>query len=100
MSSSMATSEDIQQNNKRRKICTDITTITDLDDEAIRHVAIFLPKTSRALLAVALTTESSKWNDIEWNKSSTPSILSLVSTYLCLCGVHILCIYIALTTVY
>jgi len=95
----MASSSEDIQNNKRRKICTDIN-ITDLDDEAIRRVAIFLPKTSRALLAVALTTgtESSKWNDIEWNKSSTPSILSLVSTYN-VCGVHILCIYIALTTV-
>jgi len=95
----MEASEDMQQNIKRRKICTDIN-ITDLDDEVIRRVAIFLPKTSRALLAVALTTESSKWNDVEWNKSSTPSILSLVSTYN-VCGVHILlCIYIALTTVY
>lgn len=81
INSSAASSEDIQ-NNKRRKICTDIN-ITDLDDETIRRVAIFLPKTSRALLAVALTTESSKWNDVEWNKSSTPSILSLVSTYVC-----------------
>ena len=88
----MEASGDMQQNNKRRKICTDIN-IIDLDDEVIRRVAIFLPKTSRALLAVALTTESSKWNDVEWTKSSTPSILSLVSIVdLCLCGVHTSCV--------
>ena len=95
----MEASGDMQQNNKRRKICTDIT-ITDLDDEAIRRVAIFLPKTSRALLAVALTTESSKWNDVEWTKSSTPRILSLVSTYVCVECTSCVPIYIALTTVH
>ena len=40
----MEASGDMQQNNKRRKICTDIN-ITDLDDEAIRRVLqYFYPK--------------------------------------------------------
>ena len=42
---------------KRRKFATDIN-ITDLNDEAVRHIANYLPKTSRALLAVALTQQN------------------------------------------
>ena len=60
---------------KRRKFATDIN-ITDLNDEAVRHIANYLPKTSRALLAVALTTESSDWKKVEWTKPTSQSILS------------------------
>ena len=60
---------------KRRKFATDIN-ITDLNDEAVRHIANYLPKTSRALLAVALTTESSDWKKVEWTKPTSKSILS------------------------
>ena len=58
---------------KRRKFATDIN-ITDLNDEAVRHIANYLPKTSRALLAVALTTESSDWKKVEWTKPTSQSI--------------------------
>ena len=65
------------KHNKRRKTSTDIN-ITDLPDEAVKYIAGCLPKPSRALLAVALTTESSRWTKIDWTKSvASPSILSL-----------------------
>ena len=65
------------KHNKRRKTSADIN-ITDLPDEAVKYIADCLFKPSRALLAVALTTESSRWTKIDWTKSvASPSILSL-----------------------
>lgn len=66
-----AISATFDSNNKRRKSCTDIN-ITDFDNDLVRRIAIYLPKTSRALLAVALTVESSDWKKVEWTKLTTP----------------------------
>jgi hypothetical protein len=71
-----AISATFDSNNKRRKSCTDMN-ITDFDNDLVRRIAIYLPKTSRALLAVALTVESSDWKKVEWTKLTTPSLLSL-----------------------
>lgn len=50
--------------------------ITDLPDWAIKEVITYIPKTSRALLALALTTDSSSWREVHWDKSAPKSILS------------------------
>jgi hypothetical protein len=50
--------------------------ITDLPEWAIREIIDYIPKTSRALLALALTTDSASWREIHWNKSAPKSILS------------------------
>jgi hypothetical protein len=49
--------------------------ITDLPEWAIREIIDYIPKTSRALLALALTTDSASWRDIHWNKSAPKSVL-------------------------
>ena len=49
--------------------------ITNLPECAIREIIDYIPKTSRALLALALTTDSASWRDIHWNKSAPKSIL-------------------------
>ena len=54
--------------------------IEQLPDILLIKVAGYLPKTSRALLVVALTTDSSRWRNVNWNqtrllswlKTSTP----------------------------
>src|SRR6056300_632668 len=51
-------------------------TIYDLPEYAIREIIDYIPKTSRALLALALTTDSSLWRKIHWCKSSPKSILT------------------------
>src|SRR6056300_1875072 len=51
-------------------------TIYDLPEYAIREIIDYIPKTSRALLALALTTDSSSWREIHWCKSSPKSILT------------------------
>eukprot|EP00984_Skeletonema_dohrnii_P008387 scaffold3078_cov83-Skeletonema_dohrnii-CCMP3373.AAC.4 len=50
--------------------------ITNLPEWAIREVIDYIPKTSRALLALSLTTDSASWRDIHWNKSAPKSILT------------------------
>eukprot|EP00984_Skeletonema_dohrnii_P019761 scaffold9511_cov182-Skeletonema_dohrnii-CCMP3373.AAC.18 len=50
--------------------------ISDLPEWAIREIIDYIPKTSRALLALALTTDSASWRDVHWNKSAPKSILS------------------------
>jgi hypothetical protein len=52
------------------------TKITDLPEWAIREIIDYIPKTSRALLALALTTDPASWREIHWNKSAPKSILS------------------------
>ena len=60
---------------KRRR--TDLN-ITDLPDEGLRLIADYLPKSSRALLALAITTDSASWRDINWNKSIAPTLTSFL----------------------
>ena len=50
--------------------------IYDLPEYAIREIIDYIPKTSRALLALALTTDSSSWREIHWCNSSPKSILT------------------------
>ena len=50
--------------------------IIDLPEWAIKEIIDYIPKTSRALLALALTTDSASWREIHWNKSAPKSILS------------------------
>ena len=50
--------------------------IINLPEWAIREIIDYIPKTSRALLALALTTDSASWRDIHWNKSAPKSILT------------------------
>ncbi len=54
--------------------------IVDLPEWAIREIIDYIPKTSRALLALALTTDSASWRDIHWNKSAPKSILEWFRT--------------------
>jgi hypothetical protein len=70
---------------KRRKISVitssaavsdDEMKIVDLPEWAIREIIDYIPKTSRALLALALTTDPASWREIHWNKSAPKSILS------------------------
>ena len=63
---------------KRRRVLTteNDMKITDLPDWAIKEVITYIPKTSRALLALALTTDSASWREIHWDKSAPKSILS------------------------
>jgi hypothetical protein len=51
-------------------------TIYDLPEYAIREIIDYIPKTSRALLALALTTDSSLWREVHWCSSSPKSILT------------------------
>jgi len=53
-----------------------IMSIYDLPEYAIREIIDYIPKTSRALLALALTTDSSSWREVHWCKSSPKSILT------------------------
>ncbi len=53
-----------------------IMSIYDLPEYAIREIIDYIPKTSRALLALALTTDSSLWREVHWCKSSPKSILT------------------------
>eukprot|EP00985_Skeletonema_marinoi_P000098 scaffold25_cov69-Skeletonema_marinoi.AAC.12 len=71
---------------KRRKLLATASTAAIVDDSeikiiglpewAIREIIDYIPKTSRALLALALTTDSASWRDIHWNKSAPKPILS------------------------
>ncbi|KAL7536552.1 hypothetical protein ACHAXR_007237 [Thalassiosira sp. AJA248-18] len=65
-----------RKSNKRRRESLLSAGIFDIPDEALISVTHYLPKTSRALLALALTTDSSSWRDINWD--NTASILSWV----------------------
>lgn len=47
----------------------------NLPEYALREIIAYIPKTSRALLALALTTGSASWRDVHWNKSAPKSIL-------------------------
>jgi hypothetical protein len=77
---------EIIQRTKRRKLSAavslavsvweDEVKITDLPEWAIREIIDYIPKTSRALLALAMTTDSASWREVHWNKSSPKSILS------------------------
>ena len=49
--------------------------IEHLPENILREVITYIPKTSRALLALALTTDSASWRDIHWNKSAPKSVL-------------------------
>jgi hypothetical protein len=53
-----------------------VMSIYDLPEYAIRGIIDYIPKTSRALLALALTTDSSLWREIHWCNSSPKSILT------------------------
>ncbi|KAK1734491.1 hypothetical protein QTG54_014739 [Skeletonema marinoi] len=71
---------------KRRKLLATASAAAIVDDSeikiiglpewAIREIIDYIPKTSRALLALALTSDSASWRDIHWNKSAPKSILS------------------------
>lgn len=50
--------------------------ITHLPEWAIREVIAYISKTQRALLALALTTDSASWREIHWHRSAPTSILS------------------------
>ncbi len=65
-----------QQTNRRK--CSSDLNITDLPDEGLRLIADYLPKTSRALLALAITTDSASWRDINWNNSTAPTLTSFL----------------------
>ena len=65
------------QDPNRRKTAADLN-ITNLPDDAVGLVAEYLSKTSRALLALALTTESSSWRDVQWNNKSASSSIALL----------------------
>ena len=54
------------------------TSIYDLPDATLLHIADYLPKTSLALLAVALTDNQSSWNDVNWDNTS--SVLTWIKT--------------------
>lgn len=58
----------------------EIKKIVDLPEWAIREVVDFVPNTSRALLALALTTDSACWRDIHWDRASPKSILEWFRT--------------------
>ncbi len=64
------------QKTKRRRCSSDLN-ITDLPGDGLRLIADYLPKTSRALLALAMTTDSASWRDINWNRS-TPTLTSFL----------------------
>jgi hypothetical protein len=53
-----------------------VMTIYDLPEYAIREIIDYIPKTSRAFLALALTTDSSLWREVHWCNSSPKSILT------------------------
>jgi len=55
---------DIKINSKRRKVCR--PDICDLPDGSLLHMLSFLSKPSRALLALALTTDSKSYRKIDW----------------------------------
>lgn len=57
--------------NKRKREALHALTILDLPDVVILSVARYLPQTSRALLALALTAEASSWRNVIWYKANS-----------------------------
>ena len=51
---------------KRQRTAPPVTSINNLSTDNLELVAEFLPKTSRALFAVALTAPSSSWRRLGW----------------------------------
>ena len=79
MSSSVTTSS-----NKRRKTSSSlgghIQTLTDLPNDQLTAIADFLPKTWRALFAVALTAPSASWRATGWRGEPSDASKAIISS--------------------
>ena len=64
--------------NKRKRSGDDIFGIKTLTDDLLVFVSGYLPKTSRALLAVALTAPSSSWRKCQWKCEPTATSRAII----------------------